>query len=143
MKISLCLLIAALLGIASAQDQTYTFSDDAFSYRVIIYSDVAIGDTAIEIVTNDTANPDMTLSNIGYAYTGLEADGTLHLLRINNDYLIGSEESMEVSTDISGPVSFGGVLGRPFNVDLDIQAGVGSRLTIRLENSDIFEVSTD
>jgi hypothetical protein len=149
MKISPCLFIMAVLGVALAQDQlaqnqTYMFTDGPFNHRVIIYSDVAVGETAIEIVTADTGDPVGTTNDIvliiGLIHAGLDSDGTLHLIRTNNDYQLGSKESFEISTSISEPVSFGGVLGRPFNVDLDIQPGEGSKLNITLTNADIFEV---
>lgn len=146
MKISLCLFITAILGVALAQqlaqNQSYTFTNDAFNYQVIIYSDVAVGDTAIEIVT-DAEDPVGTTNIIGLVHAGLDSDGTLHLIRTDNDYLLGSEESFEISTSISEPVSFGGVINKPFNVDLDIQPGEGRKLNITLVNADMFEVFTE
>jgi hypothetical protein len=129
----------AFLGITFGQDQTYTFTEDSFSYRVIIYADVAVGDTAVEVVTTGD-DPETPLSILVIRHVGLDSNGTLHLVMNDNDYLLGSDESFEISTAINETVSFGGGLGKPFDVDLDIQAGEGSKLNITLANADIFEV---
>ncbi len=138
----LYLIAVALFGVSYAQDQNYTFTGGSFNYRIIIYGDVAVGDTAIEIITFGE-DPETPLSIIGFVHAGLDSDGTLHLIRTNNDYLLGSEESFEISTAISEPISFGGVLGKPFNVDLDVQIDSGNKLNITLVNAGAFEASTE
>ncbi len=145
MKIGLWFLALLLFSTTYAQNQRYTFEDGAFSYRITIYDNIAIGDRAVEITTNSTENLELeaALSIVGYDYTGLEPDGTLHFIRADNDFLLGSEESFAVVTAIDELTTFGGLLGRPFNLELNIQAVEGRKLDITLSNANQFEVFTE
>jgi hypothetical protein len=153
MKTVLCFFIAALYGISFAQNQNYTFSDGSFIYLVRIYSDVAIGEEAFGINRYQQSTPlditgDFPSSITDYEHAGLDSNGTLHLLKEDIEYSsdgsfsVDSEQSYEVSVDISEPLTFEGDLTSP-DIELDIQVIEGGKLNITLVNADAFEVFTE
>ena len=144
MKTIICVLTAIIASISFAQDRTtYTRAGDTSNYRVVLYSNAAIGDRAVEVVDMDSKNPDATLAIIGLTYTGLEPDGTLHLVMENNNYLVNTTDKFLVSAVTNESISFGGILGRPFEVDLSFSVGEGKKLNTTLTNADAFELSTE
>lgn len=153
MKSILCFLAVSLYGVSFAQTQNYTFSDDSFTYLVRIYSDVAIGEEAFGInryqgasanISGDVTS-DFPSTITDYEHAGLDANGTLHLLKEDTEYssdgsfAVDSQESYEVSVDVSEPLTFVGNLSSP-DIELNIQVAEGSKLNITLVNADAFEV---
>jgi hypothetical protein len=151
MKTFLCFLIAAFSGTSLAQEQLYIFVEDSFSHLVRVYSDVAIGEEAFGIntyylegnrpldVTSDFPS-DVT----EYVHAGVDTNGTLRLYKKDVDYVplsfeVESQEVHEISVDISESLTFNGSLNSP-DIELDIQAIEGGKLSITLVNTDEFEV---
>ncbi len=137
----LCLLFVTLFEISYAQEQNYTFSDDSFTYLVRIYTDVSIGDTVFGFNTYDEgvvdyANP---LSIVEYEHAGIDATGTLHLVKDDNDYLLDDNEVTALSVKLDETLTFLGGLTSP-NLEVLIQEAVNSTLSVTLVNADAFEV---
>lgn len=140
MKYLMVLLVLITFGFAWAQRSDYIMQDDYFAYAITVFAQAYPGEefffiNQFPVAEVNTAGT-IPQQHIGYFFTGIDANGTLHLERLNDDSLIERRDEMQLVFPLDDtPV----VVPRPStrlsqDVQIDVRRAGNGGIEVRLIN---------